>query len=477
MRCLLRQVLAAILSFALGFSALASNPVGNRKQITSTLAPVPAGLRNYDANDRFTAGDTYDDNGNTVSSGGIANVYDFENHLIQKAGVSIVYDGRGSGFVLTNPELKISNRVQKTVAGVTTKYLVDTQNPTGYAQVVYETLTGNTTQPFDSARTYVYGLELISKYRQFVANNQGQTQISYYVYDGHGSVRALTSTTGAVTDTYDYDAFGNLIHSTGTTPNNYLFAGEQFDPDLGLYFNRSRYLNVSTGRFWTADTFEGDDWEPASLHKYLYAGNNPVDRVDPSGNDFDLTSLSIGAGISGTIDAISAIRAHETLTGVAKSFLIGSIKGAAFFLAGGAAFKLLATAGEAAAASLPAVQAAGEFLANVVSKAGPLIEGLQLPRYFSLSTGAGEVFVKQNATKHLEELLLKEGTAGATKLAAALAVDEVKAVVEDVAAQGLDAVAGKLITTKVGSYTVEIVIEAQPDQVVKYAITHLLFMN
>ena len=116
---------------------------------------------------------------------------------------------------------------------MTTKYLVDTQNPTGYAQVVYETITGNTTQPFDSARTYVYGLELISKYRQFVANNQGQTQISYYVYDGHGSVRALTSPTGAVTDTYDYDAFGNLIHSTGTTPNNYLFSGEQFDSDLG----------------------------------------------------------------------------------------------------------------------------------------------------------------------------------------------------------------------------------------------------
>ena len=57
--------------------------VGNRKQMTSTLAPIPAGLFNYDANDRFTAGDTYDANGNTTSSGGIANVYDFENHLIQ----------------------------------------------------------------------------------------------------------------------------------------------------------------------------------------------------------------------------------------------------------------------------------------------------------------------------------------------------------------------------------------------------------
>ena len=92
------------------------DPVGNRKQITSTLAPVPAGLWNYDANDRFTAGDTYDADGNTVSSGGIANVYDFENHLIQKAGVTIVYDGDG-------------NRVSKTVAGVTATYLVDTLNP------------------------------------------------------------------------------------------------------------------------------------------------------------------------------------------------------------------------------------------------------------------------------------------------------------------------------------------------------------
>src|SRR5579859_4894322 len=294
---LLRQLFAAIFSLAVCLPTYGS-AVG--KQITSTLAPVPAGLWNYDANDRFTAGDTAacpersrrDANGNTVSSGGIANVYDFENHLIQKAGVSIVYDGRGSGVVLTNPELKISNRVQKTVAGVTTKYLVDTQNPTGYAQVVFETITGNTTQPFDSARTYVYGLELISKYRQFVANNQGQTQISYYVYDGHGSVRALTSPTGVVTDTYDYDAFGNLIHSTGSTPNNYLFAAEQFDPDLNLYYNRARYLNVSTGRFWTMDNYEGFDQAAISLHKYLYVGADPINGTDPSGR-VDLAEIAI----------------------------------------------------------------------------------------------------------------------------------------------------------------------------------------
>jgi len=83
--------------------------------------------------------------------------------------------------------------------------------------------------------------------------------------------------------TYDYDAFGNLIHSTGTTPNNYLFAGEQFDPDLGFYYNRARYLNTSTGRFWTMDTFEGYDDDPPSLHKYLCVEADPVDNVDHCG--------------------------------------------------------------------------------------------------------------------------------------------------------------------------------------------------
>ena len=33
------------------------DPVGNRKQMTSTVPAIPAGLLNYDANDRFTAGD------------------------------------------------------------------------------------------------------------------------------------------------------------------------------------------------------------------------------------------------------------------------------------------------------------------------------------------------------------------------------------------------------------------------------------
>jgi len=212
------------------------DPVGNRTQKVSTLPGYPGGLSNYNANDQL-ATDTYDANGNTTGSTGQGYVYDFENHLIQAGGATYVYDGDG-------------NRISKTAGGVTTTYLVDPQSPTGYPQVVQEWPSPGTLMG------YAYGLEQISRQRNYYDYKQGQwvNEQVYYVHDGHGSVRALTDATGTVTDTYDYDAFGNLLHSIGTTPNNYLFAGEQFDPDLGLYYNRARYLNVSTGRFWSMDS-------------------------------------------------------------------------------------------------------------------------------------------------------------------------------------------------------------------------------
>lgn len=68
------------------------------------------------------------------------------------------------------------------------------------------------------------------------------------------------------------------------TPNTRLFAGQEYDADLGLYYSRNRYLKTSSGRFITQDSFEGDIEEPASLHKYIYAHNNPINKLDPTGN-------------------------------------------------------------------------------------------------------------------------------------------------------------------------------------------------
>jgi RHS repeat-associated protein len=232
--------------------------VGNRLSRTSSLSQVPSQTSSYDANNRLIS-EGYDNNGNTTAAGGNTYAYDFENHLTSQNGgnVSYVYDGDG-------------NRVSKTAGGVTTKYLVDSNNPTGYPQVVEEI------QSNSVVKSYTYGHSLISQ--RIVAGS-----LSFYQYDGHGSVRLLTNAGGAITNTYDYDAFGNLINRSGTTPNDYLFSGEQFDANIGFYYLRARYMNPAAGRFLSMDSFEGDLADPITLHKYLYADADPVDRVDPSG--------------------------------------------------------------------------------------------------------------------------------------------------------------------------------------------------
>lgn len=92
--------------------------------------------------------------------------------------LTFVYDGDG-------------NRVSETVGSTTTKYLVDDKNPTGYSQVMDETVNGSVT------RTYTYGRQLISE-NQLV-----------------GSI-------------------GAPIASSGTTPNPYLYSGERYDSSLNL---------------------------------------------------------------------------------------------------------------------------------------------------------------------------------------------------------------------------------------------------
>jgi uncharacterized protein RhaS with RHS repeats len=57
----------------------------------------------------------------------------------------------------------------------------------------------------------------------------------------------LSDPAGALTDTYQYDAFGNELGRTGVTENNYLFAGEQFDESLHHYYLRARYYDQSVG--------------------------------------------------------------------------------------------------------------------------------------------------------------------------------------------------------------------------------------
>ena len=183
--------------------------------------------------------------------------------------VTIRYDGFG-------------NRVVETAGGVTTRFLVeDDVNPTGLPQV-FDELTGSVV-----TRTYTYGLQRINEDQ----NIRGTWTPSFYGYDGGGSVRQLTSLAAAVTDTYNYDAFGNLLNSTGSTPNNYLYRGEQYDQNLNLYYLRARYYNPIIGRFMSRDPTDGQINIPATLHKYLYSSGDPVNAIDPTGRAAYIESI------------------------------------------------------------------------------------------------------------------------------------------------------------------------------------------
>jgi YD repeat-containing protein len=51
-------------------------------------------------------------------------------------------------------------------------------------------------------------------------------------YDDRGTVRLLANSAGQVTDSYEYDAFGNLLAKTGTTRNVHLYRGDRYSPSV-----------------------------------------------------------------------------------------------------------------------------------------------------------------------------------------------------------------------------------------------------
>ena len=118
---------------------------------------------------------------------------------------------------------------------------------------------------------------------------------SYYLYDGHGDVRGLLDTEGTITDTYRYNAYGELLEQTGNTENHYRYTGEYYDSTSNLYYLRARYMNPSTGTFISMDSYQGSIYDPDTLHKYLYANGNPVKYSDPSGNFFAAASVMISS--------------------------------------------------------------------------------------------------------------------------------------------------------------------------------------
>ena len=234
------------------------DPVGNR---TSSLGVSPYNYNN--ANELTSTPNatyTYDNNGNTLtktdSTGTTTYAWDFDNRL---ASVTLP----GSGGTVSFKYDPLGRRIEKISPTTTSIFaydgdnMVETVNSSGGVVARY-TQEGNIDQP--------------------LAMLQSSTT-SYYEQDGLNSVTSLSNTSGALAQTYMFDSFGNQTASSGSLANFFRYTGREFDTETGLYFDRARYLDPSTGRFLSEDLIRFSGGE----NFYTYVSNSPVSFLDPSG--------------------------------------------------------------------------------------------------------------------------------------------------------------------------------------------------
>jgi RHS repeat-associated protein len=134
------------------------------------------------------------------------------------------------------------------------------------------------------------------------------------LYDGLGSVAAVTDRYGTVVATYKYDPFGKLVASTGTLQNPYRFLGGlgvYFDSATGLYKMGTRYYDPALGRFTQVDPTEG-----GSANAYDYADQDPVNKVDPNGDiGIAVVAVAVGARLAAPVAARFAVRQAHRIIG------------------------------------------------------------------------------------------------------------------------------------------------------------------
>jgi len=225
--------------------------------------------------------------------------------------VTYVYDAGGVRVSQTN-----------TTTSSTTEFLIDPQNPTGYAEQIEEFVnTGGGGTP-ELVRSFVIGLMLISQSEHAPGAPGSIAATHVFAHDAHGSTRLLLTPAAAVHEVYTYTAFGDpLGFNPDTAATPWLFAGDGiYETSTGLTYHLQRRRDGHV--FTQMDPFAGAIGNPLTLHKFGYAHQNPVTGVDPSG---ELTMVSVlkGMAIGATVGAVSG-----AVVGGTAGYLKGGIQGA-----------------------------------------------------------------------------------------------------------------------------------------------------
>jgi len=134
----------------------------------------------------------------------------------------------------------------------------------------------------------------------------GAAHIQWLVTDHLGTPRIIADLSGSLASIkrHDYLPFGEeLLAGTGgrTMAQGYSqpdgvrqqFTGYERDTETGLDYAQARYFASTQGRFTSPDNFLNDTStiDPASWNLYVYARNNPLRYVDPTGELIQLVNI------------------------------------------------------------------------------------------------------------------------------------------------------------------------------------------
>jgi RHS repeat-associated protein len=139
---------------------------------------------------------------------------------------------------------------------------------------VWDTTSSVPRDLMDSTNAYLYG----PSGTPFEQVNLSTGAITYLASDALGSVRGVVSSTGTLSASTSYDAWGNPETTGGLSAQTpFGFAGGYTDP-TGLVYLIGRYYDPATGQFLSVDPLVDATGEP-----YAYTGDDPVNGVDPLG--------------------------------------------------------------------------------------------------------------------------------------------------------------------------------------------------
>ena len=243
---------------------------------------------------------TYDTAGNliTKTDGGTSHSYTYGNGawrdlLTAYDGKSITYSGgnptkyyNGSTFTWTQGRKLAIAKVGNTNISYTYDMAgVRSSKTVGSTTYKYTTLSGLVTRQTGGNATidFVYdesNQPLAMKYNG---------KVYYYVLNAQGDVVRIVDGSRNVVASYSYDPWGKLLSSSGTLANvNPLRSrGYYYDSETGFYYLQSRYYDPEIGRFINADSYASTDATGLlSTNMFAYCENNPVMRVDPTGELF-----------------------------------------------------------------------------------------------------------------------------------------------------------------------------------------------